>query len=135
MSNRLNYLYVEDDPLSREIMETLMVKVVQVKHLTVFESSQDFMQQLKALTVQPDCILLDIHILPHDGYDLLKMLRSDPDYEKTRVIAVTASVMSNEVQQLKQQGFDGALAKPLDMLTFPDLIEKLEAGESIWQIV
>jgi two-component system sensor histidine kinase BarA len=134
MRHKFSYLYVEDDALSREVMETLLVQVVGVKSLALFEDSTDFMARLQTLDPQPDLILLDIFVGPHDGHEMLAMLRNDPHYQDIRVIAVTASVMSDEVRRLRSAGFDGALAKPLDMVTFPDLIQRLEAGEAVWQI-
>ncbi len=134
MQARYNYLYVEDDPLSREVLQTLLVEVLGVNHLTIFEDSQNFMERLKAVDPPPDVILLDILVEPDDGYALLRMLRHDPAFAGVKVLAVTACVMAKEVEQLHAEGFNGALAKPLDMLTFPDLILRLEKGETIWQI-
>lgn len=128
-----NYVYVEDDPLNREVMHTLLVQVVGVNSLHLFADSTDFVARVKALPQRPDFVLLDIHVDPHDGYELLAMLRADPDLAPIRTLAVTAGVMTMEIARLKAAGFDGALAKPLDMLTFPGLIERLQAGEIIWQ--
>lgn len=134
MKAQYNYLYVEDDPLNRKVLQILLVEVMGVKNLTIFEDSRDFMERLRALSPRPDFILLDIHVEPYDGYKLLRMLRGDPEYAGVKVVAVTASVMVEEIGQLQAEGFDGAFGKPLDMLTFPDLFRRLEAGETIWQM-
>jgi two-component system, OmpR family, sensor histidine kinase TorS len=129
-----NYLYVEDDALSREIMQLLLCEVVGVESLVMFEDSTNFTTRVKALVPTPDFILLDIHIEPFDGHQILSMLRTDPAFVGCKIIAVTASVMIEEVKQLRASGFDGALAKPLDMETFPALIKRLQNGEAVWQI-
>ncbi len=134
MLRKYHYLYVEDDPFSREIMRTLMLDVIGVGSLVIFDSSEDFMAHLRALDTAPDIILLDVHIEPHDGFEVLKMLRADPDFRDRMIIAVTASVMPGEIRRLQAGGFNGALAKPLDMFTFGDLISRIEAGEEIWQL-
>jgi CheY-like chemotaxis protein len=133
MTTKHSYLYVEDDALSREVMQTLLVEVVGVENLTILNDSRDFMLRLRAISPRPDFILLDIHVQPYDGYQLLRLIRDDADFRDCRVLAVTAGVMSDEMAHLKAEGFDGALAKPLDMLTFPDLIRSLEAGAAMWQ--
>lgn len=133
-SRKYHYLYVEDDELSREIMGILLENLVGVGSLTLFESSENFMVRLRALRPKPDFILLDIHIGPQNGYKLLKMIRRETGFQNSKVIAVTASVMTEEVKKLQADGFDGALAKPLDMSTFPMLIKRLEAGETVWQV-
>jgi CheY-like chemotaxis protein len=79
-------------------------------------------------------ILLDIHLQPYSGFEILNMLRLDPNWRTMRVIALTASVMNEEVEKLKHCGFDGAIAKPLDARIFPGLLARIVAGQSIWHI-
>lgn len=131
---KYNYLYVEDDPMSRQVMRTLLVDFVGVGSLTIFNSSANFLERVRALDPQPDFFFIDIRVEPQNGYELLKMLRQDPTYQHCRAIAVTAGVMTEEVNRLRTGTFDGALAKPLDMAIFADLIQDLEAGKSVWQI-
>ncbi len=134
MSTQYHYLYVEDDALSREVLQTIMTLALGITTLTVFEDGTDFMARLKALPTKPDVVLLDIHIIPHDGFELLRMLRADPEYRNVKVIALTASVMNEEVKRLRTNGFDGAIAKPLSVTTFPDLLKRMANGESVWHI-
>ena len=134
MKTQNNYLYVDDDPLSREVLHTLLVELMQVTNLTIFEDSRDFLTRVKALSAPPGVILLDIHVGPDDGYTLLRMLRGEPDLAGAKVLAITAGVMAKEIERIRAAGFDGAIAKPLDMLTFPNLFRRLEMGETIWQL-
>jgi CheY-like chemotaxis protein len=129
-----HFLYVEDDPLSRQVLRMIMGNGMGVTHLTVFEDSTDFMPRLRALADRPDVILLDVHVRPHNGFDMLHMLRSDPDYRDIKVVALTASVMNEEVEQLRACGFDGAIGKPLSVSTFPGLIERIVDGETVWHV-
>lgn len=128
------YLYVDDDMPSRRVVELILRRAMHVKSLFMFDSSQDFMERLKALPQHPDLILLDIHMHPHDGFELLSELRKDPEYCHTRVVAVTASVMNEEVSRLRTSGFDGAVGKPLNMSEFPVLIERILEGETVWYV-
>lgn len=128
-------LYVEDEPENREIMRLLVEEMLGYSDLAIFESSEDFIRRLEALSQQPDVILLDIHIAPYDGFQMLKMLRSHQRYSDIPVAALTASVMNEEVDKLKQAGFDGVIAKPLDMDAFPRMLERIINGEKIWHIM
>lgn len=128
------YLYVEDDVLGREIMRMIMHNVIGAAAAYVFEDSANFMERLRALPRKPDLIMLDIHIRPHDGVELLSMIRADAEYRHTRVIALTASVMNEEVAELRSSGFDGAIAKPLDIAVFPSLIARILNGVPTWHI-
>jgi two-component system cell cycle response regulator DivK len=130
----LNYLYVEDDRLSRDVMEMLLHDMMGITTYTIWESSENFLPRLESLDPTPDVILLDIHMQPINGFEMLVLLRSQPKYKDRTVYALTASVMNEEVQQLRVAGFDGVIGKPLDADTFPDLFEKLESRQPVWKI-
>lgn len=127
-------VYVEDDEASILVMKMVVERVMGLPTLHVLESRSDFLQQVKELGVVPDIFLLDIQMKPYGGAELLSMLRSDPQFEKSKVIALTASVTNEEVSLLKSGGFDGAIAKPLNIEVFPDLIARIINGEHIWYI-
>jgi len=127
--------YVEDDENSIFVMKMVVERVMGLPTLYVLQSRSDFVQQVKGLGVVPDVFLLDIQMKPYDGVELLSMLRGDPQLNKSKVIALTASVTNEEVSLLKSGGFDGAIAKPLNIEAFPDLIARIMDGESVWYIV
>ena len=135
MINEKHYLYVEDDPASCQVMQLLMDKMIRAQSLTIFADSSNFMERLQRLPNKPDMILLDIQLQPYDGFAMLGMLRQNSHYANVPVIALTASVMSEEVDRLRLAGFSGVIAKPLSLRQFPDMLRKLFAGESIWSIV
>lgn len=128
-------VYVEDDEASILVMKMVVERVMGLPTLHVLQSRADFVQQVKGLGVVPDVFLLDIQMKPYDGVELLSMLRSDPQFKCSKVVALTASVTNEEVSLLKSGGFDGAIAKPLNIEAFPDLIGKIMGGESVWYIV
>lgn len=134
MFNDYVYLYVEDDPLSREALTLVIKRVLKVERLYVFEDSANFMARVKALPEKPDLILLDIHMAPISGFEMLKLLRQDADYARSKIIALTASVMNEEVELLKASGFDGVIGKPISVAQFPLLLTRVIQGESIWYV-
>ena len=64
----------------------------------------------------------------------MPMLRNDSQFDKSKVIALTASVTNEEISLLTSGGFDGAIAKPLNVEVFPDLIARIINGEQVWYI-
>lgn len=127
-------LYVEDDPGSRKVMDVLVSRLSEPVQLITFEDSANFLEKLEALDQVPSVILLDIHVTPHNGFSMLKMLRSSERFADKMVIALTASVMNKEINQLKEAGFDGVLGKPLNFYTFPETLQRILAGERIWSV-
>lgn len=127
-------VYVEDDENSILVMKMVVERVMGLPSLLVLQSRADFLQQVKGLGVVPDVFLLDIQMKPYDGVELLSMLRSDPQFKCSKVVALTASVTNEEVSLLKSGGFDGAIAKPLNIDIFPDLIARIINGEQVWYI-
>jgi len=128
------FLYVEDDPSSRLVMKLLIEKTLHTKNYTIFENSESFLERLRDLPMHPALIMLDIHVPPQNGFQLLALLRADAEYAATKVIALTASVMNEEVEKLRESGFDGAIGKPINLSSFPLLIRRVLDGESVWQV-
>jgi CheY-like chemotaxis protein len=127
-------VYVEDDEASILVMKMVVERVMGLPALHVLQSRADFVQQVKDLGVVPDIFLLDIQMKPFGGVELLAMLRGDPQFKESKVIAITASVTNEEVSLLKNGGFNGAIAKPLNIDIFPDLIARIISGEYVWYI-
>lgn len=135
MFDNYSYLYVEDDSLSREIMQMIMENVMNIRSFTIFSDSADFLENMRQLPRRPDVIMLDIHVKPYSGFEMLNLLRAEPGCEKLKIIALTASVMSEEIEKLRTEGFDGAIGKPLSIQTFPDMMARVLAGEAVWHVV
>jgi CheY-like chemotaxis protein len=127
-------LCVEDDPSNRLVMKLLVEKTLNPKYYAIFEDSTDFLPRVRNLPARPDIILLDIHVAPFNGFQMLQMIRKDPVYFDTKVVALTASVMNEEVERLRKSGFDGAIGKPITLSTFPIVVERILNGESLWQV-
>lgn len=132
MFNDHAYVYVEDEELSREVMEIVMTQAMDVEHLTIFHDSTDFLARVDALTPRPDVFLLDIRVGPVNGYEMLNLLRAHPEYRAARIVAVTASVMTEQIAHLRNAGFDAAIAKPVRVSSFPDVMACILQGEEVW---
>jgi len=135
MNPKTAVLYVEDDPLSRKVMQLLLKGRMQLSHVTILEDSTDFLNKVEALDPKPEVIFLDIHVKPYDGFQMLEMLREKEWINGTLIVALTASVMNEEVQRLRTAGFHSCLAKPIDLDTFPDTFNQILNGETIWRII
>lgn len=127
-------VYVEDDEPSIYVMKMILERVMNLHTTHVLRSSRNFLGQVKELGVIPDLFLLDIQMKPHDGFEMLSLLKSDAQFAQSKVVALTASVMNEQVTRLRESGFDGAIAKPLSINLFPGLIKDIINGGSVWYI-
>ncbi|SRR5260221_12424146 len=128
------FLYVEDDPYSRQIIEIILKREMHLSNLVIFENSTNFLDRIHALPAAPDIIFLDIQIRPHDGYAMLEMLRNDSQYRNVTIIAMTANVMSHDVEKLQRAGFSGLIGKPIMRDVFSQLIGNILAGKPVWYV-
>jgi CheY-like chemotaxis protein len=127
-------LYVEDDLSSREVMVLILREMMSCDAYHLFEDSENFMERVTALAPQPNIILLDSHVPPHSGFEMLAMLRKDTRYQRTPIVALTASVMNEEVQRLKAAGFNAVFSKPIDIDSFPEKLQRILKGENLLYI-
>lgn len=133
MTSQPRVLYVEDEARSRRVMRMLFDSM-DLESGEIFEDSADFLARAEALDPKPDIVLLDIHVKPYNGFEMLEMLRQSPHYANTKIVALTASVMNEEVAKLKESSFDGCLSKPIDSDVFPEILNQIMQGEEIWRI-
>jgi CheY-like chemotaxis protein len=134
MNDQPCVLYVEDDAQSRRIMYITLVKRMQLPHVTILENSNGFLEYVKALDPKPDVVFLDIHVRPLDGFQMLEILRGMDEYQHVPIVALTASVMNEEVFKLRTAGFTACISKPIDVSTFPDIMHDIIAGQFAWNV-
>lgn len=79
-----------------------------------------------------DLILLDIQMPGADGYAVLRQIRETPSLNETKVVALTAHVMPQDVSRVQAAGFDGLLGKPLHAERFATQIRQILSGKSVW---
>ena len=118
-------LVIEDTPDNRQIIRDLLVN----SGYEVIEAADGGAGVAKAAEVKPDLILMDIQLPGMNGIEALKILRGDPATATIRVIAVTASVMQQDRNQITEAGFDGYIGKPLNLKEFLESVKTmLERG-------
>jgi two-component system cell cycle response regulator DivK len=81
-----------------------------------------------------DLILMDIRLPYEDGYSALRKIRQSGRLKDVPVIAVTAEASTEQMNKARQSGFNGFLGKPLDPDRFPDQIQRILAGEPVWEM-
>ncbi len=116
-------LVVEDNPdnlkTARAILEERYTVIDAADGLTAIELAREH---------RPDLILMDIALPVMDGFSALAALRQDEVLRHIPVVAVTASAMKGDREEILGHGFDGYVSKPIDEKKFMQLLQKVIHG-------
>ena len=116
-------LIVEDNEKNRRLVRD----VLQFKGYQTIETETGEEGVELARTRHPALVLMDIQLPGIDGITALRQLREDPTTRTIRVMAVTASAMTQDRQTILAAGFDGYQSKPINVKGFLDAVQELLA--------
>jgi two-component system cell cycle response regulator DivK len=116
-------LIVEDNEKNRRLVRD----VLQFKGYQTIESETGEEGVELARNRQPALVLMDIQLPGIDGITALKQLRNDPATRAIRVMAVTASAMTQDRQTILAAGFDAYQSKPINVKSFLEAVAELLA--------
>jgi CheY-like chemotaxis protein len=126
MANEL-ILIVEDNPKNLKLVrDTLQVTGYQTIEAETGEEGVRLAHER-----QPALVLMDIQLPGISGIEALQRLRTDPVTRPIPVVAVTASVMTQDKTRIMAAGFDGYHGKPISvrqlLATVRELLDKPSA--------
>lgn len=124
VAGRPNVLVVEDNIDNMKTLRALLQD-----SCTVLEAVDGQAGLELAELHRPDLILMDISMPVMDGYKTLDAIKGRADLEHIPVIAVTASAMIGNREEILAHGFDGYISKPIDWKKLDEMIrEKVNGG-------
>jgi len=117
-------LIVEDNEKNLKLLrDVLQVKGYETVDAGTAEDGLRLARERK-----PKLILMDIQLPGMSGVDALKALRAEPETAGIPVVAVTASVMQQDRQQIMRAGFDGFIEKPISLRKLLETVQQALAG-------
>ncbi len=119
----LNVLIVEDDPYSWDVLSKLLQHSGMT--CTVAETGEDAVQQLENQAF--GLVIADLALPRMDGWDLLKLIRSRPELDTTKVVAITAFYDPSVAKEALRAGFLACYPKPPTLKLVGELQELLQA--------
>ena len=102
-------LIAEDNHFNRQLINKVMLKIG--IHPDFAEDGAICLMMLEKK--QYDLVFLDIKMPNVSGVDVIKWIRSNLNY-KPVVFAVSASILSHQLDELHQLGFDDIIPKPIN---------------------
>ena len=115
----LNNITFEKDPVlvvdDIEYNRHLIDEYLSAANLEVISAENGQQALLLAEEYHPALILMDLRMPEMNGYEACRHLKDNPNTVNIPVIALTASVALNEKAKTEAYGFDGFLAKPVNV--------------------
>jgi two-component system cell cycle response regulator DivK len=114
-------LVADDKDTGRELVRTVLENC----NYEVFEASDGVEALALARRIQPDLIILDLHMPGLDGFGVIQELRRDQNFANTPVMALTASAMMGDRERALAFGFTGYIAKPIRLTALRAEVERM----------
>ena len=111
-------LVVEDNSLNMELFIDVLSSMGFTAHGAVDGEKAVKMAEEETY----DLILMDIELPNIDGIEAAKLIRSNPEYENTPIIAVTAFALKGDRDEFLAKGFNDYIPKPIDVTEFMKLL-------------
>lgn len=110
MSEKTVILVVEDHAGSR----MLLVDLLSFQGYEVHEASNGMegLEQAKAL--KPSLILTDMGMPRMSGWEMVPLIKADPELKDIPVVAITAFAMTGDREKAMNAGCDGYISKPIE---------------------
>jgi len=114
-------LIVEDNDKNRKLVRDVLT----FKGYETIESETGEEGVRLAEERRPSLVLMDIRLPGIDGVEALRRLRAEPTTRGIPVMAMTASVMSEDRRKIMAAAFDGYQSKPINVTDFVAAVAQL----------
>ncbi|MBT9487113.1 MAG: response regulator [Rubrivivax sp.] len=121
-------LYIEDNEINVMVVEQMLSRWAGVRFVHAGNGQAGIAQ---AAALQPDLVLLDMHLPDMNGVQVLQRLRQQPDTAALRVVVLSAGDAPDEVAQLLAEGAVDYWTKPVELDRFlSGMARQLGAGNA-----
>ncbi len=103
-------LVADDDPVTLRFLTSLL----ESKGFKVVRAQDGDQALAQARAIVPDLIVTDLLMPYRDGFELLRILRSDPETHHIPVIMVSMRDREEDIVQGLEQGADDYMTKPFN---------------------
>lgn len=136
----LNILLVEDNESDIKIAQRAFAKSSMNTNVYVARDGEEALQFIrhagkykdKAQFPRPGIILLDIKMPKKDGFQVLKELKSDPQYNFIPVIMLTSSKNEEDIVKSYRSGAASFIQKPISYGSFLKVVDNFNY---YWHII
>jgi excisionase family DNA binding protein len=120
-TGQVRVLVVEEE---QDLVHLLQRALADEAGYEVRTAASAFEAGVEAGRFRPHVILLDMSLPGVAGAQLCRYIRSHPELQGTRLIAVETGIDEGRAQALRQDGFDSSLQKPFEIRQLISTIEE-----------
>jgi PAS domain S-box-containing protein len=125
MGLNLNVLVVDDNQINR-----ILVNKVLQRWGTKVDFAENGQQAIDKVETNKnyDVVLMDVHMPIMGGLEATEILRAktDPYFQQLPIVALTASMLSSEVNEMSSAGMNDFILKPFEPKTLFDKLSKYQ---------
>ena len=107
----LKVVYIEDNLVTQQLVTETLAPFPSLQLIMAADGKTGYQLVVKHI---PDLVLLDLDLPELSGREVLTRLRENPLTTEIKVVIVSASAMSTDIEELKTLGADGYITKPFD---------------------
>ena len=119
-SGKKKVLIVDDDA---EIVELISDILTQDGRFEIRTASSGYEAGMATQQFRPDLILLDYMLPDVNGNVVCQTIRSNPEFENTRIIIVSGVIKQEEIDQLLKSGAQDFIKKPFSISELTDKVD------------
>jgi PAS domain S-box-containing protein len=117
----LEVLYIEDNPVNAILVEGLVALRPEARLRCAVDGLSGVAM---ALQHRPHVVLIDMQLPDIDGFEVRRRLRAETSLDASRLIALSANGLTEDIARALAAGFDDYWTKPIDFKLF---LERLDA--------
>ncbi|HLL23373.1 MAG TPA: ATP-binding protein, partial [Kofleriaceae bacterium] len=117
---RQRIVVVDDQPDSREMLRMLL----ESRDHVVFDAADGPAAVDLIAREKPDVAFIDIGLPTMTGYDVATHIRSKPELDAVRLVALTGYSAPKDVSRAREAGFDEHLIKPAELVRIEEILAR-----------
>ncbi|HEY7519339.1 MAG TPA: response regulator [Methylomirabilota bacterium] len=117
----LTILIADDEP---HVVDLVRV-TLEDNRVSVFDAADGGRALAIAEALEPDVVLLDVHLPDLSGLEVCRLLRKHPRLASTKIVMLTAAAQQDDIARGFSAGATDYLTKPFSPVRLLSLVERL----------
>jgi CheY-like chemotaxis protein len=120
---------VEDNPMDVDLTRRAFARRKVAHPIEVARDGEEalgFIKQWEAGSPLPIVVLLDLKLPKIDGLEVLRRLKTHPNFRVLPVVILSTSAEDSDVQIAYREGANSYIAKPVDFDKFIQVVDQIQ---------